>query len=185
MIVVENLIKSYGNRIVLNGVNLKIKEGKIYALLGKNGAGKSTLINILSGVLKYDGGEIEIDKELLGRYAYHFKRKLGCVFENSLLIEKFSPIEYLQFLAIMYDLNKKDVSNRIHYLIDIFQLEEYKDKYLSNCSKGIRKRVSVVAALLHQPKYLLLDELFEGLDFLSVQNVLRILKEYAANGGAV
>ena len=181
MIEINNIYKSYGKQKVLNGVDLQIKKETIQALLGANGAGKSTLINIISGLLLSDKGEFHIDNEKITTDSYTYRSKIGYIFETPIYIEHFSAIEYLTFVAKMYKIPKSDYLSRITELIDFFELPK-DNKRITQFSKGMQSKVSLAAALIHNPKYLILDEPFDGVDFVSVQNITKLFKQMAANG---
>jgi len=180
MISINNISKSYPNQLVLDGINLEVKKGSIQALLGVNGAGKSTLINILSGLLSPSKGQISInDQKINGDNKY--RRQVGYVFENPMYIEKFSAIEYLTFVAQMYGLKQSFIKSKINWLIQFFELPASK-KYIENYSKGMKSKVSLAAALIHEPQYLILDEPFDGIDFISTQKIIKFFEKQKQKG---
>ncbi len=181
MIKIENIHKSYGKQEVLKGVNFSCETGKIQALLGANGAGKSTLINIMSNLLEFDGGTFSIDGEEITLSNYSYKRKIGFVFEHPIYIEKLSAREYLEFVAHLYSLPKSEIDKRISELLDFFNLPD-DNKFIDNYSKGMQSKISLAAAIIHNPKYLILDEPFDGVDFVSIQNITKLFKEMAEGG---
>ncbi len=182
MIEIKNITKSYKKQIVLKGVDLTCDSGKIQALLGANGAGKSTLINIVSGLIKNDDGEFFIDSEKITIDSYAYRIKVGYVFEKPIYIEKLSAKEYLTFVAQMYKLPKEEYSSRIDELLAFLELPTDNKKYIEDYSKGMKNKVSLAAALIHQPSYLILDEPFDGVDFVSIQKITRLFKDLAKKG---
>ena len=182
MIEIRDIHKYYTkNKNILSGVNLTIEKGTIQALLGANGAGKSTLINIISCLIKWQQGQILIDNQIISLDDYEYRNKVGYVFENPLYIEKFSAKEYLNFVADMYKINKNDRLQRVKELLEFFELPDDK-KYIEDYSKGMKAKVSLASALIHKPSYLILDEPFDGVDFISVQKICKLFRQMAKNG---
>lgn len=185
MIEIKDISKSFGKQTVLSDLSLQIKKGNIYSLIGNNGAGKTTLINIISGILNPDRGKVIIDDETINESSFKFKKNIGCVFEKPFYIERYTPLEYMYMLAEMYDIPKEQRKKKINKLIETFQLNEHKNKFICDSSKGIKKKISIISALLHDPKYLLLDEPFDGIDYTSLPVIFEILQDHCKNGGAV
>ncbi len=185
MIEVKGVKKSFSNNEVLKGIDLTCEKGKTQALLGANGAGKSTLVHIVSGIMEQDEGRYFIDNEEINIDSYKYRSKVGYVFEQPMYVEKFTASEYLSFVGEMYKLEKKTIKSRIEELIEFFELPSEKRKYIESYSKGMKSKVSLAAALIHNPKYLILDEPFDGIDFLSVQKISKLLKTMASNGATV
>tara|TARA_R110001592_G_scaffold57323_1_gene174287 strand:- start:4231 stop:4992 length:762 start_codon:yes stop_codon:yes gene_type:complete len=182
MIEIKNITKSYKKQEVLTGVDLTCDNGKIQALLGANGAGKSTLINIVSGLIKSGKGEFFIDNERITIDSYKYRIKVGYVFEKPIYIEKLSAKEYLTFVAKMYKLQRTEYTQRIEELLSFFDLPADNKKYIEDYSKGMKNKVSLAAALIHNPKYLILDEPFDGVDFVSIQKITRLFKYLSKKG---
>lgn len=185
MVEICNIKKAYKNQEVLKGINLSCNTGKIQALLGANGAGKTTLINIVSGLIKNDDGEIFIDGEKISFDSFKYRIKVGYVFEKPIYIEKLSANEYLTFVAKMYELPKDEYSFKINELLIFFDLPKDNKKYIERYSKGMKSKVSLAAALIHNPKYLILDEPFDGVDFVSIQNISKLFRQMAENGTTI
>jgi ABC-2 type transport system ATP-binding protein len=185
MIRANNIFKSYNNNEVLKGIDLVCDKGKIQVLLGANGAGKSTLINILSGIIEQDSGGFNIDNEEININSYKYRNKVGYVFENPIYIEKFSAYEYFEFVARMYKIPKNERKIRIPELISFFELPNDNSKYIENYSKGMQSKVSLAAALINNPKYLILDEPFDGVDFISVQKISNLFKDLTRKGTTI
>lgn len=185
MIILKEIQKKYGRQEVLKGVSLSVENGMIQALLGANGAGKSTLIKILSCILKRNGGSIEMDSEQISLDSYEYRRKVGYVFDQPIYIEKFSAKEYLEFVAEMYELPKQDYKPKIEELLEFMELPTDNKKFIEDYSKGMKAKVSLAAALIHQPKYLILDEPFDGVDFVSVQKICKLFRSMASKGACI
>jgi ABC-2 type transport system ATP-binding protein len=182
MIEIKNITKSFKKQKVLQGLDLTCETGKIQALLGANGAGKSTLINIVSGLMENNDGEFLIDNEQITINSYKYRIKVGYVFEKPIYIDKLSAKEYLTFVAKMYKLQRSEYTQRIEELLAFFELPTDNKKYIESYSKGMKNKVSLAAALIHHPKYLILDEPFDGVDFVSIQKITRVFKDLAKKG---
>ncbi len=182
MIKINNISKKYTKHEVLRGVDLQVAKGTIQALLGANGAGKTTLIHILAGILKREAGTIIIDGELIKMSSYEYRRKVGYVLDKPIYIEKLSAQEYFAFVGEMYELEKAVYQPRIAELLAFFDLPTDNKKLIEDYSKGMKAKVSLAAALIHSPQYLILDEPFDGLDFVSVQKVGHLLRNMAQKG---
>lgn len=185
MIEIKEIKKSYGTHEVLKGVNLICKTGKIQALLGANGAGKTTLINIISGLIKNNGGELFIDGEKISLESYKYRSKVGYVLEKPLYLEKLSAREYFTFVSKMYGLSQREYLFRINELLCFFDLPKDNKKYIERYSKGMKSKVSLAAALVHNPKYLILDEPFDGVDFVYIQKISKLFQQMAKNGTTI
>lgn len=185
MIEIRNIIKSYGSQEVLKGVDLICADGEIQALLGANGAGKTTLVNIIAGLIKKNGGEFFIDGERITMNSHRYRRKVGYVLEKPVYIEKLSAKEYLTFVGKMYELPKEEYLYKITELLNFFDLPSDNKKYIESYSKGMKSKVSLAAALIHNPRYLVLDEPFDGVDFVSIQAISKLFRQMAENGATI
>lgn len=175
MIEAKKINKSFGENIIFKDFNVKLEEGEIYGLTGRNGAGKSTLIKILSGNCLIDSGLIEIDNNIIEESSYSYKNNLGVLFDKSLLIEKFTALEFFDFTATLRKVKSKETDRLVQELIEVFFLREEVDKYIDKCSKGTQKKIEILSTLLHNPRYWFLDEPFEGLDVESIINLKKII----------
>ena len=164
MLKIVNAFKTYrkGKRKALDGLTLEAVRGSIVGIVGTNGAGKSTLINAIGGLIRLDSGSIQIsNREISSSDLY--KRKTGFVFEEPLYFEKLTGQEYLEFVGGMFRLSKTNVQRKVAELLDFFDLEDHKDELIEDYSKGMKRKVSLAAAIIHDPELLILDEPFEGL----------------------
>lgn len=181
-----SLSKTYKKDVVaLSGFNLVLKRGTILGLLGPNGAGKSTFVNILANIVKRDSGEIYLFDEEITENSYKYKSKCGFVLENPVYIEKLTILEYLEFAGEMYGLSGEETDERIVDLVDIFELGSKKDKWIESCSKGMKKKVSIATALLHNPQLLVLDEPFSDLDLVALGRIKDIMHKAKDTGKAI
>jgi ABC-2 type transport system ATP-binding protein len=183
MIKIDNVTKNFGKQRVLDGVELEIKSGTIQSLLGANGAGKSTLVHIIAGVMKCDSGEVVIGEESISVDSWKFRAETGFVFEQPVYIEKFTARECLTFVGKMYNVPDNELLYRVNELLAFFEFPG--KKYIETFSKGMKSKVSLACSLIHNPKYLILDEPFDGVDFVSVQKISRTFADMARNGCAI
>jgi ABC-2 type transport system ATP-binding protein len=176
MIEIKNIHKKFHQKTVLNGVDLSVSSGTIQALLGANGAGKSTLINILSFLIHKNKGKISIDGEELNVNSYKYRSKVGYVFEHPIYVDDFSAEQYLHFVGQLHKLERANYESKTEELLTFFSLP-FDKKSIKNYSKGMKTKVSLAAALIHEPSYLVLDEPLDGMDFSSIQKTIELLKD--------
>lgn len=181
MIEIRKINKFYNKHHVLNDLDLIVNTGVIQALLGANGAGKTTLIKIIADLIDKESGKIYIDNVLIQPKEYKYRKNIGYVFEENLLIERLTATEYLKFVGEFYWLDKTTLNKRADELITFFDLDPGK-KLIEDYSKGMKSKISLAAALIHNPKYLILDEPFDGIDFLSIQKIRKLFRDLATNG---
>ncbi len=181
MLKIQNIHKSFNTKKVLNGVDLEVQTGTIQSLLGANGSGKSTLTHIISGIMEYNIGDIYINNSLVTIDNYSYREQIGFVFEKPMYLEKFSAEEYLYFAGRMYKIDKSVLTKRVKDLLLFFDLPD-DDQYIENYSKGMKSKVSLAAALVHNPKLLILDEPFDNVDFVTIQKITKLFRSMAVNG---
>lgn len=162
MISMRGVAKAFGDRIALQGVDLDVAEGECLVLVGPNGAGKTTLLRILAGLSKPTGGSVRIAGWELSREAEQFRRQIGFISHHPLLYDDLTAEENLRFYGRMYDVPRLD--ERIDALLRDVRLEARRDDLVRTHSRGMRQRLSIARALLHNPPILLLDEPYTGLD---------------------
>lgn len=183
-ILVNDLKKSYGSKPAVDGVNLEIPRGSFFGFLGPNGAGKSTTIRMLTGLIPADSGSIEILGLPLPEQELEIKRRIGLVPDESLLFDRLTGAEYLEFVGRMYGLDRATSIARSRDLLDLFQLENNR-KIIGEYSKGMRKRVAMAASLIHHPELFLMDEPFEGVDAVGARLMKDILNDQVAHGATI
>src|SRR5215831_4578890 len=162
-ILVRGLRKSYGNQTAVDGLDLEVPSGSFFGFLGPNGAGKSTTIRMLTGLIPADAGEIEIFGLPLATHEMEIKRRIGLVPDESLLFDRLTGSEFLEFVGRMYGLERSVAIERARDLLRLFELRIDR-KIIGEYSKGMRKRVAMAASLIHNPELFLMDEPFEGVD---------------------
>jgi ABC-2 type transport system ATP-binding protein len=181
-----SLSKTYKKDVIaLLDFNLILKKGIILGLLGPNGSGKSTVVNILANIVKRDSGDIYMFDEKISENSYEYKSNCGFVLEKPVYIEKLSILEYLKFAGNMYKLSQEEIEQRMVELIDIFELQSKKNTWIENCSRGMKKKVSIVTALLHDPQLLILDEPFSDLDLLALGRLKDIMSKIKKSGKTI
>lgn len=165
VIEIEKLSKSYFKTPdALNALSFSVPEGSVFGVLGPNGAGKSTLMNVLAGLLRRNSGEVRIFGQPVNYGDFEYKRRIGFVLEEPHYLEKLSVKEYLLFAASMYALDDKEAQKRTDELIEFFGLKEKEHIRIQKYSKGMKKKVSLAAAMIHRPDLYILDEPLEGMD---------------------
>jgi len=183
-ILVRDLRKHYGYKAAVDGVDLEVPRGSFFGFLGPNGAGKSTTIRILTGLIPSDGGTVEILGFRLPEQEMEIKRRIGLVPDESLLFDRLTGAEFLEFVGRMYDLSRPVAVERARDLMDLFQLQVDR-KIIGEYSKGMRKRVAMAASLIHHPELFLMDEPFEGVDAVGARLMKEILLDQVKHGATI
>ena len=185
MITVENLRKRYDGNTILDGLSFTVKDGEIYGLLGPNGSGKSTTMKILSGILKPDEGNVIIEGVNASENQLKVKEIVGFVPESPTLYESLTPAELFDFIGKVRKIPRGLLEERVNAFVKAFGIEEYLDQFIGTLSFGTKQKVSIIAALLHDPKVLVLDEAMNGLDVKSARIFRELLLEYKRKGKSI
>jgi ABC-2 type transport system ATP-binding protein len=183
-ILVRDLKKSYGTVAAVDGVDLEVPRGSFFGFLGPNGAGKSTTIRILTGLIPADSGYIEILGLPLAQNELEIKSRIGLVPDESLLFDRLTGAEFLEFVGRMYRLERRTAIERATGLLDLLELPNDR-KIIGEYSKGMRKRVAMAASLIHHPDLFLMDEPFEGVDAVGARLMKDILTDQVRRGATV
>ena len=183
-ILVRGLKKSYGSVAAVNGVDLEVPRGSFFGFLGPNGAGKSTTIRILTGLAPADSGSVEILGLRFPENELEIKSRIGLVPDESLLFDRLTGAEFLEFVGRMYTLDRRTARDRAAGLLDLLELANDR-KIIGEYSKGMRKRVAMAAALIHHPDLFLMDEPFEGVDAVGARLMKDILLDQVRRGATV
>jgi len=184
-LVVRGLARRYGSKVAVESLELEVRPGEILGFLGPNGAGKTTTLRMCAGLLEPDSGEIRVDGCLLGREPLEARRKLGFVPDDPFLYERLSAREFLDFIGAIYDVPAALTHERSERLLERFELADAGDTLIETYSLGMRQKVSVIAATLHHPRLLMLDEPLGGLDPHGARMLKDLLREHADGGGGV
>lgn len=182
MLQIENVTKSFGDRVALDDVSFRVGAGRLTGFVGGNGAGKTTAMRIILGVLASDSGHVTLDGQPL---TPDDRRRFGYMPEERGLYPKMRVHEQLVYLARLRGVRVRDAAARADELIDRLELSERRDEPIEKLSLGNQQRAQIAAALVHDPDVLVLDEPFSGLDPMAVETVLGVLGEFAARGAPV
>jgi len=191
MLNIKNLSKTYDNEYyAVENISFSVKKGQIVSLLGHNGAGKSTILKIIASILAPTNGNIEIDNiSLFSTNSNHLrkiKRNIGFLPENPFQIDQLTPDEYLFYIGKLYGIkNDNELTNRIDYLINLFNIDNSKSKFIDECSSGLKKRIAIASVLINKPGLLLLDEPANNLDPIGVKLLKEYLRKLKNEGTAV
>jgi ABC-2 type transport system ATP-binding protein len=185
MLEVQNVSKQFSGSLAVDGVSFKARAGEVTGYLGPNGSGKSTTIKIIAGLIEPTAGEVVFNGEFVRRDLIGWKRRLGYVPEEPNLYGHLSGLEYLRMVGELRSLAPAEMSRRIDGLLHLLELHGSRQLAISAYSKGMRQKVLLAAALLHNPDLLLLDEPFSGLDVSSTLMLRHFVQELAARGKVV
>ncbi len=181
----RGLSKFYGSKAALQGLDLEVPLGSFFGFLGPNGAGKTTTIQILTGLLPPTGGEVDVLGMPIPTELNAVKRSIGVVPDESILFDRLTGFEFLEFVARMYGLPRAVAATRSRELMKLFELEAGSPTLIAGYSKGMKKRLALAGALIHRPRLFLLDEPFEGVDPLGARVMKEILIEQVRQGATV
>ena len=185
MLKIEHLTKTYGEKKAVDDLSLHIRPGEIYGFIGHNGAGKTTTLKSVAGILRYDAGTISIDGEDIKADPVGCKRKLAYIPDNPDLYDYMSGIKYLNFIADVFGISAGDRQERIRRYGDLFELTADLGQPISAFSHGMKQKLAVIAAWLHDPKLIVMDEPFVGLDPKASHLLKEMMREHCDNGGAI
>ena len=181
---ITNLRKSY-TRPAVDGLSLTIKRGEFYALLGPNGAGKTTTLRMVAGLLQPDAGEISICGIDARAHPVDAKAVMAWVPDEPMVYDKLDPLEYLEFVAGLWDMDAGKAQRQARDLIDILGLGAQANTRCQGLSKGMRQKVALAGALIHDPQLIILDEPLTGLDAASARQVKAVLRDRVTAGTTV
>src|SRR5215469_12540549 len=181
---VRGLRKEYGGKPAVDGVDLEVPRGYFFGFLGPNGAGKTTTIRMLTGLIPPSACSIEILGFKLPEEELEIKRRVGLVPDESLLFDRLSGAEFLEFVGRMYGLDRATARERARDLLEVFELPVER-KMIGEYSKGMRKRVAMAASLIHHPELFLMDEPFEGVDAVGARMMKDILIDQVKRGATL
>lgn len=185
MLRIENLTKKYGDKSAVDNLNLHIRSGEIYGFIGHNGAGKTTTLKACCGILRFDNGEIYIDGVSVKENPIACKSKLAYIPDNPDLYEFMTGIKYLNFVADIFGISKTERNEKIKKYADIFELTDDLAQPIGSYSHGMRQKLAIISALIHNPKLVIMDEPFVGLDPKSSHSLKQIMRDICNNGGAI
>ncbi|UED85769.1 ABC transporter ATP-binding protein [Streptomyces profundus] len=182
---VRGLWKSFGEQVAVSGIDLDLPAGRFVGLVGPNGAGKTTTLSMITGLLRPDSGQVEVVGRDVWRDPADVKTRIGVLPEGLRLFERLSGRELLTYMGRMRGLPATELERRADQLLDVLDLSASQHKLVVDYSTGMRKKIGLASALLHNPEVLFLDEPFEGVDPVSAQAIRGVLERYTASGATV
>lgn len=185
MLEIKNLTKKYGNKTVVDNLSLSINAGEIYGFIGHNGAGKTTTIKCSIGILDFESGEIFIDGVSIKDNPIECKKKIAYIPDNPDLYEFMSGITYLNFIADIFSVSAYDREEKIKKYANMFEITDNLADPISSYSHGMKQKLAIISALIHNPKLIIMDEPFVGLDPKASHLLKETMREICDNGGAI
>ena len=185
MLRIEHFTKRYGGKLAVDDLNLHIAPGEIFGFIGHNGAGKTTTLKACCGILHFDQGQIFIDGKSIQADPIGCKRAMAYVPDNPDLYEFLTGIQYLNFAADIYGVGKDQRTERIRRYGEKLGMTDDLTLPISDCSHGMKQKIALMAALIHEPKLILMDEPFVGLDPLATHQLKNVMAQHCAAGGAI
>lgn len=182
MLKVENVTKYYGDLKAVDDLSFEVEDGCIFGLLGLNGAGKTTTFRMIMGLIDDYTGNITLDGKKID---YSMTDKIGFLTEERSLLTKMTVIEQVKFYAILKNMNEEDIVKKLDYYLDKFGISEYKYKKIKELSKGNQQKIQFITSIIHEPKLLILDEPFSGLDPINVELFKKEILELKEKGTSI
>ena len=185
MLRIEHLTKSYGDKKAVDDLSLHIKPGEVYGFIGHNGAGKTTTIKAVVGINDFEQGDIYIDNESIKTNPLECKRKLAYIPDNPDLYEFMTGIKYLNFIADIFGVDERVRQERIRKYADLFEITNALAQPISSYSHGMKQKLAIISAWIHEPKLIIMDEPFVGLDPKAAHKLKGMMRDLCDNGGAI
>ena len=185
MLRIEHLTKKYGEKKAVDDLSLHIQKGEIYGFIGHNGAGKTTTIKSVVGILDFDEGEIYIDGKSVRTNSLECKKDIAYIPDNPDLYEFMTGLQYLSFISDIFGVGDKERKESIEKYADAFQLKDDLNSVISSYSHGMKQKLAVISALVHEPKLIIMDEPFVGLDPIASHLLKEIMRQRCDEGGAI
>ena len=182
MLEVKNIVKKYGTNTAVNDLSFTVDDGEIFGLLGENGAGKTTTFRIIMGLLEPNSGNVLLDHEKID---YSKTDKIGFVTEERSLLTKLSVQEQIEFYATLKGMEKQEIDKRLDQWLEKFEITSYKNRKIKELSKGNQQKIQFISAVIHEPKLLILDEPFTGLDPINVKLMKEAIIELKNKGCSI
>ena len=182
MLKVENVTKKYGDLVAVDNLSFEVNDGEIFGLLGLNGAGKTTTFRMILGLLDDYTGNITIDGKHID---YKISDKIGFLTEERSLLTKMTVLEQIKYYGVLKSIPEDKIEEKLDYWLARFGISEYKNKKIKELSKGNQQKVQFISAIINEPKLLILDEPFSGLDPLNVELFKKIILELKKKGTSI
>ena len=185
MIKISNVTKKYGDKKALDNVSFEVGDGEIFAFIGHNGAGKTTLIKAIMGIHDFDEGEILINGKSIAKEPVACKKEMAYVPDNPELYENMRAIQFINFICDMYEVDLEKRNKNIKKYAEMFEMSQNLNDTIDSFSHGMKQKVALIAALSHDPKILIMDEPFVGLDPKAVFDTKEVMREMVKNGKTI
>lgn len=185
MLKIENLTKTYGHKKAVDDLSLHIESGSIYGFIGHNGAGKTTTLKAIVGIMNFDSGDIYIDGKSIKKDALACKKIMAYIPDNPDLYEYLTGIKYLNFICDVYGVDQEKRTERIKKYSDMFELSDSLGEVISAYSHGMKQKLAIIAALVHEPKLIIMDEPFVGLDPKATHLLKQLMRQMCDQGAAI
>lgn len=185
MLKIQNLTKIYGEKKAVDNLSLHIEPGEIYGFIGHNGAGKTTTIKSCCGILQFETGNIFVDGVSIRSSPLECKKKIAYIPDNPDIYEFMTGIQYLNFIADVFDVDVTKRKNRIYQYSEIFELTSDLSQPISEYSHGMKQKLAIIGALVHEPKLIIMDEPFVGLDPKASYLLKEIMRDMCESGSAI
>jgi len=185
MLSISHLTKKYGDKVAVDDLTLDIADGEIYGFIGHNGAGKTTTIKAVAGILGFESGEITIGGLSIKENPLECKKKMAYIPDNPDLFDYMSGIKYLNFVADVYGVSAEDRQERIRKYADAFELTDSLAQPVNEYSHGMKQKLAIISAWIHQPRLIIMDEPFVGLDPKASHILKQMMRELCDNGGSI
>lgn len=185
MLKIEHLIKIYGDKKAVDDLSLHIKPGEIYGFIGHNGAGKTTTLKSIVGILQFDSGEIYIDGRSIKESPIECKKNFAYIPDNPDLYDFMTGIKYLNFIADIFGVEESVRQERIRKYAEMFEITDDLAQPIASFSHGMKQKLAIIAAWIHNPKLIIMDEPFVGLDPKAAHLLKGMMRDVCDNGGAI
>lgn len=185
MLKIEHFTKTYGQKKAVDDLSLHIQKGEIYGFIGHNGAGKTTTIKACCGILGFDSGEIYVDGVSIKDNPLSCKKKIAYIPDNPDLYEFMSGTAYLNFIADIFGISNAERKERISKYAELFEIKDSLAQPISSYSHGMKQKLAIISALIHDPKLIIMDEPFVGLDPKASHILKGLMRDMCDNGGAI
>ena len=185
MLEINGLSKSYGSHKAVDNLSMRIANGEIHGFIGHNGAGKTTTLRSIAGIMQFEEGTITIDGHSIKEEPLACKKIMAYIPDNPDLYEFMTGIQYLNFIADIFDVDVSVRDQRIHRYTDLFEITSVLDDTISSYSHGMKQKLAIVSAWIHEPKLILMDEPFVGLDPKASHILKQMMREFCDQGNAI
>ena len=182
MLRVCNVTKKYGDLVAVNNLSFEVEKGEIFGLLGLNGAGKTTTFRMILGLIDDYTGNIYLDNKKID---YSITDKIGFLTEERSLLLKLTVLEQIKFYGVLKGMDENTIEKKLDYYLDLFNIKEYKNKKIKELSKGNQQKIQFISAIIHEPKLLILDEPFSGLDPINIELFKSVILELKEKGTSI